>query len=57
MRLNQEMRIKNMKETAEKALKAKIISFTPISREQSLAITKLDECLMWAEQAIIRNEK
>lgn len=57
MRLNQEQRVKEMQEEAETGLRAMLLSFTPISREQSLAITKLDECLMWAEQAILRNEK
>lgn len=57
MRLSQEQRVKEMQEEAETGLRAMLLSFTPISREQSLAITKLDECLMWAEQAIIRNEK
>jgi hypothetical protein len=29
----------------------------PYSRELSLAITKLEECVMWANAAIARNEK
>lgn len=29
---------------------------TPKSREQSLAITKLEEAVMWANAAIARNE-
>lgn len=33
-----------------------IASFTPESREQSLALTKLEECVMWANAAIARNE-
>lgn len=28
----------------------------PESREKSLAITKLEECVMWANAAIARNE-
>jgi hypothetical protein len=30
---------------------------TPVSREQSLALTKLEECIMFANAAIARNEK
>ena len=33
-----------------------INELTPHSREQSLALTKLEECLMWANAAIARNE-
>ena len=33
-----------------------IESNTPKSREQSLALTKLEEALMWANAAIARNE-
>jgi hypothetical protein len=33
-----------------------IIEKTPASRAQSLAITKLEEALMWAYSAITRNE-
>lgn len=33
-----------------------IIDNTPSSREQSLAMTKLDEFVMWANAAIARNE-
>lgn len=28
----------------------------PESREKSLAFTKLEECVMWANAAIVRNE-
>lgn len=36
---------------------AKIIeSECPDSRERSLAMTKLEECVMWANAAIARNE-
>ena len=31
--------------------------FCPPSRELSLALTKLEECVMWANAAIARNEK
>ena len=30
--------------------------FCPESRERSLAITKLEECIMWANASIARNE-
>ena len=32
-------------------------SLTPRGREQSLAITKLEEAMMWANAAIARNQK
>ena len=34
----------------------KICELTPPSREQSLALTHLGECIMWANAAIARNE-
>ena len=33
-----------------------IDSACPDSREKSLALTKLEECVMWANAAIARNE-
>lgn len=33
-----------------------IVTNTPESREQSLAITKLEEAVMWANAGIARNE-
>lgn len=39
-----------------KALAFKIVELTPYSREQSLALTKLEEAVMWANAAIARNE-
>lgn len=33
-----------------------IVQYTPSSREQSLALTKLEEAVMWANAAIARNE-
>lgn len=33
-----------------------IVASTPYSREQSLALTKLEEAVMWANAAIARNE-
>jgi hypothetical protein len=39
-----------------KDLARKIIQFTPSSREQSLALTKLEEAIFWANASIARNE-
>jgi len=39
-----------------KGLANVIINETPICREQSLAIRKLEECSMWVNAAIARNE-
>ena len=39
-----------------KLLANDIINYTPSSREQSLAITKLEEAIMWANKAIACNE-
>lgn len=39
-----------------KNLAAKILQDTPASREQSLALTSLEEVSMWANAAIARNE-
>ena len=33
-----------------------IVQYTPPSREQSLALSKLEEASMWANAAIARNE-
>ena len=41
---------------AAKMLRIDISRFTPKSREQSLAITKLEEVVFWANAAIARNE-
>ena len=38
------------------ALAIDIVRMTPPSREQSLALTKLGECVMHANSAIARNE-
>ena len=35
---------------------AKVILCTPESRERSLALTKLEEAIMWANAGIARNE-
>jgi hypothetical protein len=42
--------------TAAGELADKITEFTPESREQEIALTKLDEVLMWTNIAIARNE-
>ena len=41
-----------LKDTANK-----LVLLTPKSREQSLALTKLEEVVFWANAAIARNEK
>lgn len=42
---------------AGKLLAIKIVQDTPVSREQSLALTKLEEAVFYANAAIARNEK
>lgn len=37
-------------------LAAFIVDKTPVSREQSLALTALEEAVMWANASIARNE-
>lgn len=44
----------NLRDEA-RALAGHIISVQPESRERSLAITKLEECIMWANAGIARN--
>jgi hypothetical protein len=39
-----------------KALARTIATLTPMSREQSLALTKLEEAIFWANAAIARGE-
>lgn len=34
-----------------------IVDYCPCSRERSIAITRLEEAVMWANAAIARNEK
>lgn len=41
---------------AAKSLAADIMLKTPPSREQSLALTKLEEAIFWANASIARNE-
>lgn len=52
---DQAARYQEMRGRAELMAEA-IMQMTPISREQSLALTKLEECVMWANAAIARNE-
>jgi hypothetical protein len=42
---------------AARDLAEEIVKSTPISREQSLALTHLEEAVFWANAAIARNEK
>ena len=42
--------------TSARHLAEQIVYYTPVSREQSLAITKLEEAVMHANAAIARNE-
>lgn len=44
-----------LRDTA-KSLARLIVESTPYSREQSLALTHLEEAVMWAIAAIARNE-
>lgn len=41
---------------AAKSLAILIMASTPVSREQSLALTKLDEVVFWSNAAIARRE-
>lgn len=41
---------------AAKTLAHDIVTITPESREQSLALTNLEQAVMWANAAIARNE-
>lgn len=41
---------------AGKDLAYKIITLTPPSREQSLALTNLEQAIFWANAAVARNE-
>ena len=46
----------NIRETA-KILALLIGDLCPLSREKSLAMTKLEECVMWANASIARNNE
>ena len=38
------------------AFAEELVEMTPVSREQSLALTRLEGCVMWANAAIARRE-
>lgn len=42
---------------AGKAFAEAIVEMSPYSREQSLALTSVDQAVMWTNAAIARNEK
>lgn len=42
---------------AGKQLAQHVLATTPASREQSLALTKIEEAIFWANAAVARNEK
>lgn len=44
-----------LRDTA-KVLATKIVALTPPSREQSLALTNLEQAIFWANAGIARNE-
>ena len=46
----------NMLRESAKILAEMIVKLTPKSREQSLALTNLEEAIFWANAAIARNE-
>lgn len=52
---DQQMRYQSIREIA-KGLAMFINDHCPDSREKSLAMTKLEECVMWANASIARNE-
>lgn len=52
---DQAKRYNNIREAA-KSLAHLLNLFCPHSREKSLAMTKLEEAVMWANAAIARNE-
>ena len=45
-----------MLRTMAKKMANTVLNLTPKSREQSLALTKLEEATMWANASIARNE-
>ena len=54
-KLNQQERYENIRQFSL-SLAHLIIKSTPPSREQSLALTNLEQALMWANASIARNE-
>ena len=53
---NQASRYQNLRDLA-KELASMFLDYCPESRERSLALTKLEEAVMWANASIARNEK
>ena len=53
---NQSLRYETIRESA-KNLARLLMAITPKSREQSLALTKLEEAVFWANASIARNEQ
>lgn len=53
---DQEQRYAHIR-SAGLALAWVILRLCPPSREHSIAMTKLEECIMWANASIARNEK
>lgn len=54
-RPSQQSRYENLRHTA-KGLAQYVLAACPESRERSLALTKLEESIMWANASIARNE-
>ena len=52
---DQQIRYQSIREKG-KSFARLIEELCPNSRERSLAMTKLEECVMWANAAIARNE-
>ncbi len=53
---NQQTRYESLRATA-KHLAEVMLEYCPESRERSLALTKLEESVMWANASIARNER
>ena len=53
---NQAQRYQEIRDLA-KSLANRLLDLTPQSREQSLALTHLEECVFWANASIARNEE
>ncbi len=51
----QSVMYKSLRDKA-KYLASVIVDLTPESREQSLSLTKLEECVFWANAAIARDD-
>jgi len=55
LKVGQSTKYDNIRDTAHR-LATLINYYCPESREKSLAVTKLEEAVMWANAAIARNE-